>query len=213
MLRAKDYDIVVVGAGPAGANCARFAAQAGLRVLLIDKKAELGVPAECSGAVSLRGLAEAGIAPDDEFVITSVAGFVTYSNEGEPWRVDYRELAGREAIGCVVDRKRLDTFVAGLAAEAGAELALRTELEAATYLHPETRDARWILQGRHQGLPFEIEARVLVAADGVTSRIAKWLRVNSTLPLHEAASCVQYEMTNVLTERLLEIVVGQDHAP
>ena len=58
-----------------------------------------------------------------------------------------------------------------------------------------------------------IRARVLVAADGVSSRIAKWLRVNSTLPLHEAASCIQYEMTNVPTDRLLEIVVGQDHAP
>ena len=40
-------------------------------------------------------------------------------------------LAGRETIGYVVDRNRLDTSVAGLAADAGAELALRTELEAA----------------------------------------------------------------------------------
>jgi digeranylgeranylglycerophospholipid reductase len=213
MLRANDYDLVVVGAGPAGANCARFAAAAGLHVLVIDKKAELGVPTECSGAVSLRGLAEAGISPDDEFVVSTVAGFVTYSNEGEPWRVDYREMAGRETIGCVVDRKRFDTFVAGLAAEAGAELALRTELEAALRRDPADPNGGWVLQGRHQGLPFEIGARVLVAADGVTSRIAKWLRVNSTLPLHEAASCIQYEMTNVPTDRLLEIVVGQDHAP
>src|SRR5205807_4370008 len=117
--------------------------------------------------------------------------------------------------------KRFDTAVAGLAAEAGAELALRTELEAATRDDPADGSrslplrsaqgpalsaakgaggALWTLQGRHLGLPFTVRARVLVAADGVGSRIAKWLRVNSTLPLHEAASCIQYEMTNVPTD-------------
>ncbi|KAA3619339.1 MAG: geranylgeranyl reductase family protein [Calditrichaeota bacterium] len=33
-----DYDIVIVGAGPAGSTCALYAARAGLRVLLLDKK-------------------------------------------------------------------------------------------------------------------------------------------------------------------------------
>ncbi|HUS17825.1 MAG TPA: NAD(P)/FAD-dependent oxidoreductase [Chloroflexia bacterium] len=211
MLRAEEYDVAVIGAGPAGANCARFAAAAGLHVLLMDKKAELGVPTECSGAVSARALVDTGVPPQDEFVVSTIAGFLTYANDGTPWRIDYREFAGRETIGFVVDRRRLDTHVAGLAVEAGAELALRTELEAATR-RPGT-EGGWLLEGRHLGLRFAVGARLLVAADGVGSRIAKWLRVNSTLPLHEAASCIQYEMTNVPTERLLEIVVGQDHAP
>ncbi|MDQ2809047.1 MAG: NAD(P)/FAD-dependent oxidoreductase [Chloroflexota bacterium] len=213
MLRDTAYDLVVVGAGPAGANCARYAAAAGRHVLLIDKKAELGVPTECSGAVSERGLAEAGIAPQDEFVITTVAGFLTYANDGTPWRIDYREIAGRDRIGFVVDRRRLDTYVAGLAAGAGAEVALRTELEAAQRVDPADPAAGWRLSVRHHGIPQEITAKILVAADGVGSRLAKWLRVNTTLPLHEAASCIQYEMINVQTDQLLEIVVGQDHAP
>ncbi|HMA35815.1 MAG TPA: NAD(P)/FAD-dependent oxidoreductase [Chloroflexia bacterium] len=213
MLRSNDYDVVVVGAGPSGANCARFAAAAGLRVLLIDKKAELGVPTECSGAVSARALVDSGVPIADEFIVTAIAGFLTYSNEGTPWRIDYRELAGRQTIGYVVDRRRLDTFVAGLAADAGAELALRTELEGVSRVDPAHVETGWTLRGRHLGLPFAIHTQVLVAADGVGSRIAKWVRVNSTLPLHEAASCIQYEMTNVATDRLLELVVGQDHAP
>lgn len=213
MLRSRKYDVVVVGAGPGGSSCARFAAAAGLRVLLLDKKAELGVPTECSGALSARGLAEAQMQPDDEFIVSSVAGFITYSNEGAPWRVDYREIAGRETLGYVVDRKRFDTALVGHAVEEGAELALRTAVETVTRVDPGDSGAGWTLGIRHLGVPQEIHAGVLVAADGVGSRLAKWLRVNSTLPLHEAASCVQYEMTNVPTDRLLEIVVGQDHAP
>jgi digeranylgeranylglycerophospholipid reductase len=212
MLRYTDYDVVVVGAGPSGANAARFAAAGGLRVLLVDRKAELGVPTECSGAVSARGLASAEVPLADEYIICSVAGFLTYSNEGEPWRVDYRELAGRESIGFVVDRRRLDTYVAGLATDAGAELALRTEVDAVERRGPDSGDG-WRVQLRHLGTPMAVTARVLVAADGVGSRLGKWLRINTTLPMHEAASCVQYEMTNVPTDRLLEIVVGQNHAP
>ena len=49
----QDYDIVVVGAGPAGATAARFLGQRGLRVLLIDKSA---FPREkpCGGGISAR---------------------------------------------------------------------------------------------------------------------------------------------------------------
>lgn len=212
MLHYNDYDVLVVGAGPSGANTARFAAAGGLRVLLVDRKAELGVPTECSGAVSARGLASAEIPVADEYIVGSVAGFVTYSNEGEPWRVDYRELAGRDTIGFVVDRRRLDTYVAGLATDAGAELALRTEVDLVERRSANPADG-WRVLLHHLGTAMEVTARVLVAADGVSSRLSKWIRINTTLPMHEAASCIQYEMTNVPTDRLLEIVVGQDHAP
>jgi digeranylgeranylglycerophospholipid reductase len=211
-LHYQDYDVAVIGAGPSGASAARWAAAGGLRVLLVDRKAELGVPTECSGAISARGLASADVPVADEYIICAVAGFITYSTEGEPWRVDYRELAGRDTIGYVVDRRRLDTYVAGLATDAGAELALRTELESVERRGSDPSDG-WRLYLRHLGAPVTVTARVLVAADGVGSRLSKWLRINTTLPLHEAASCVQYEMTNVATDGLLEIVVGQVHAP
>src|ERR1700756_5663002 len=41
------FDLVVVGAGPAGATAARVAAERGLRTLVVDQRPELGQPAQC----------------------------------------------------------------------------------------------------------------------------------------------------------------------
>src|SRR5207247_867115 len=40
------YDVIVVGSGPAGGTAARYAARRGLKVLLVDKRQEIGVPVQ-----------------------------------------------------------------------------------------------------------------------------------------------------------------------
>ena len=60
---------------PAGATTARIAAERGLRVLMVDKRQELGAPIQCSGAVSAHALRDANVPPDDEFVSTPINGF------------------------------------------------------------------------------------------------------------------------------------------
>ncbi len=46
------YDLVVVGAGPAGSTAARFAAERGLNVLLLEKRQEIGSPARCAEGIN-----------------------------------------------------------------------------------------------------------------------------------------------------------------
>src|SRR5437667_11445015 len=46
------YDMIVVGAGPAGGTAARYAARKGLSVLLVDKRKEVGVPVQCGEYVA-----------------------------------------------------------------------------------------------------------------------------------------------------------------
>src|SRR5436305_14393149 len=46
------YDVLVVGSGPAGGTAARYAARRGLKVLLVDKRKEIGVPVQCGEYVA-----------------------------------------------------------------------------------------------------------------------------------------------------------------
>jgi heterodisulfide reductase subunit A-like polyferredoxin len=45
------YDLVVAGAGPAGSVAAWTAAEAGLSVLLLEKRQEIGSPVRCAEGV------------------------------------------------------------------------------------------------------------------------------------------------------------------
>ena len=55
---SREYDVVVVGAGPAGAVAARRAAEGGLKTLLVEKRQEIGVPVRCAEAVGSKSTQE-----------------------------------------------------------------------------------------------------------------------------------------------------------
>src|SRR5512136_1743217 len=48
----ESYEVVVIGAGPAGSMAARTIAQAGHSVLLVEKRQEIGAPVRCAEGVS-----------------------------------------------------------------------------------------------------------------------------------------------------------------
>ena len=52
----ESYDVVVIGAGPAGSITARTIAQAGHSVLLVEKRQEIGAPVRCAEGASRAGL-------------------------------------------------------------------------------------------------------------------------------------------------------------
>ena len=208
-----DYDIVVVGSGPAGATTARIAAENGLRVLLLDKRQELGAPIQCSGAVSRHALEEVGIQPDAEFIHEPIFGFGIYDEGGNKKVLDYRELKPEEyaekPLGYVVDRRRFDRYLMTMAERAGVEVWLKAEA-----LGYESIDGEYCrLKLRHYNLEKEITATLIVGADGLQSQVGKWAGLKTHIRINELASCLQFVVDQVETEELLEIITGHRWAP
>lgn len=211
------YDLLVVGSGPAGATTARIASERGLRVLLIDKRQELGAPIQCSGAVSGHALEEVGLSPEEEFVQEAIYGFSIYNQEGQKTTIDYRQLKpdeygtgeGKKPLGYVVDRRRFDRYLMTLAERAGAEVWLKTE--GLGYQPQPDGSCRVLLRRFNREL--EVQARVLVGADGLQSQVGKWAGMRTHIKLKELASCLQFVVDGVETDGLLEIVTGHRWAP
>ena len=216
-MSTSQYDLVIIGSGPAGATTARFAAEQGLKVLLVDKRQELGAPIQCSGAVSRHALEEVGVTPEAEFIHEPIYGFGIYNEKGDKTTIDYRQLKpeeygpeeGKKPLGYVVDRRRFDRYLMTQAERAGVEVWLKTE--GLSYQPSGNGSCKVYLRRFNQDLT--VQARVLVGADGLQSQVGKWANLRTHIKITELASCLQFIVDQVETEGLLEIITGHEWAP
>ncbi|KXB02694.1 hypothetical protein AKJ45_01885 [candidate division MSBL1 archaeon SCGC-AAA261F19] len=187
---SEKYDILVVGAGPAGSTAARLAAENGANVLMVDKRHELGTPVQCGEALGDDILNELDIEPDPRWAINKIDSAKLVSPSGIP--VVMREKFG-EKVGYILDRKVFDKHLAILAARAGADIRVCTFVDGLL-----TEDGR--IKGvtaRSLGGKTKINADIIIAADGIMSRVAWWAGVDTTLKPSEIESGIQFKMTNI----------------
>lgn len=179
------YDVVVVGAGIAGPILARNLAKQGFDVLMIDKKAEIGSPKRCAEGLGIGNFKKYDIPLDKRFINREIYGAAIYSPNGHKLELRYNKVSG-----VILERKIFDKMLAYYAGKAGAEVMAKTE---ATGLIRSDGKIKGI-KARHEGESLEINADIIVAADGVESRVARWAGINSFLPPHELDSAYEYEM-------------------
>jgi digeranylgeranylglycerophospholipid reductase len=159
-----EYDVIVVGAGPAGSTAAEHLARAGLRAALLEEHAQVGVPVHCSGLISPRALEISGVPEEAVALRRYRQARIWGPGGGTLWvRSD-----GVQAIA--VDRARFDQALARRAAEAGAELMLETRAQ-----RFERAGGRVHVWARTPHGEVQLRAGLLVGADGATSRVAHWL--------------------------------------
>ena len=153
------HDAIVVGAGPAGGMAARGLAGAGFRTLVLDKKKILGEPVQCAEGVSRFGLESNGIRPRDEWVAQGVSGARAVMPNGTSFFITKQP-------GYAIDRPAFDRWIVDGAVDAGAEVRTATRVTGIS-----RGDAGWRVHANGD----VFDARVVIAADGPASRIAKAL--------------------------------------
>ena len=199
-------DIAVVGGGPAGSSTAFTAAKLGLNVLLIDRKAHLGVPVQCGEAIGKTGPSLAEIDIPQAAIRNPIRGFRIYSPSN--LTVDY---AKPQPDGYIVDRRVFDKELFIKAAEAGAEALINTDIKELTYKDGKVTG----LIGLNDNGKVEVEAKIIVGADGVFSIIAKLSGLRKYSKLSDLDASVGYEMCNVEYDdpELMEFYMGKNIAP
>ena len=198
-----DYDVIVVGAGPAGSMTAKHAAKKGARVLMIEKRQEIGASLRCAEGVNKKGLAKAGVPVDKRWVSADIAGAKLVSPGGKVFRIDESQ-AGAE-VGLVLERHLFDKAMAADAARAGAEIWLKT---AAVDVIKEG-DKVVGVKARREGEPITLNAGCVVAADGFESQVARWAGIDTSLKTGDITTCYQYRMANLKTEPdYCEFIIG-----
>lgn len=201
------YDMIVVGAGPGGAITARTAARAGIDVLLIEKRQQIGDPVRCAEGVNKELLATY-ITPDPAWISADVSGSRIFSPDGTMIEMG-EELAGAE-VGYVLERKLFDRALVREAANAGANVMVKTR---ATGLLMNDGHVCGIT-AHHMGKEYKIRSKIVVGADGIESRVGRWAGINTTLRPVDMCTCAQYLMTGIdIDPNFCEFHMGTKIAP
>jgi digeranylgeranylglycerophospholipid reductase len=199
-----DCDIVVIGAGPGGSMAAKYAALGGLKVILLEKKAEIGAPLRCAEGVSKKWLAEIGVEPDPKWIRADMVGAIIRSPSGYTFQLD-ESKAGAE-VGYVLERHLFDKALAAQAAEAGAQIMMRT---GCTGVIKDKSGKLVGVKARSMDGEIEIYAKCIVGADGYESQVGRWGGIDTTLKMSDIDTCIEYRMTNIdIQPRFCEFVIG-----
>lgn len=200
MSTSHDFDVIVVGAGPAGAMAAGTASAMGLRTALIEEHPDVGTPTHCSGKLQLHAFREFNL--PQHLILNTLQAGAFYAPDGTVVRV-------RRAVpdSHVVDRAVFDRWLASQAQTRGAEVLLDTRLRAAERINGTVR-----VMGERKGKSFSATAPLIIDAEGARPVLPK------TLGFHLRRRLVfglQYQMVDVDLDEpdCPEVYLGTSAAP
>jgi len=188
LLMTEIYDILVIGAGPAGSSAARAAAERGARVLLIDKRQQIGVPVQCA-----------------EFVHQAISRYASYSSkcvlqEIEKMVTHLPDGTENEmrSPGFMLDRSAFDKELASSAVLSGARISI------------DTKAIGRLTEGvavEKKGKRSTIQAKVIIGADGVHSTAARWMDHSP----QKRVVALQYEVVHSHLQKETNVFFHRDY--
>jgi menaquinone-9 beta-reductase len=175
------HDVVIVGAGPSGASCAYWLAEAGWDVVVAEKK-EFPREKTCGDGLTPRAVRQLA----DMDLEGALAGSHRYGGLrafgfGRSIDMQWPEHPNFPNYGYTITRHDLDGLVAGHAEAAGATLLQGTEVtgpvvdDAATASGPLPTLTGVTVKEKGATSTRTIKARYVVVADGSNSRIGRML--------------------------------------
>ena len=184
-----DVDILVVGAGPAGAVAAWQAKLAApeLDVVLLERDRAVGAPVRCAEGVGDAGLREFANPDGADWVSRRITDVILESPD------DTQVVLANSGIGWILDRTRFDAYLAAQAAAAGAAVLVGAEATAMS----RNGDERWHVRVTERGREDLYRARIVIGADGVETMVGRWAGLDTRVPARDMESCAQYVLQGI----------------
>ncbi len=196
------YDITVVGGGPAGTTAAWEAAKNGAHVVLFERDREIGVPVRCAEGVGEKGLAKY-LEIDPQWIANRLTKFRLISPQKKAV-----ELIPKER-GLVLHRRLFDHALAEKAAGCGVEIFTKADVFKLKRYSNYTE-----LYLNYLGREKRVKAKLVIAADGVESRIARFYGINAHLKPEDIDICIQICAGNLdIDPNLAEFWISRQWAP
>ena len=183
------YDVIVVGAGPAGSTAARFATEAGASVLLLEKDREIGLPVRCAEGVGEKGI-ELVVKLQPNWLAQKISGVIFYPPNEERVSVESND------VGYVLDRKIFDYELAELAANAGANVLTKAYVNGLLFEDGRVAGVKLLYLGKS----YEIHAKLVIGADGIESRVGRWAGLKTRIAMKDMETCAQVTAANIDAE-------------
>lgn len=201
------YDVLVIGAGPAGSIAAKTAAEKGLDVLLIEKRQEIGDPVRCAEGVSKEYLKK-HVEIDKRWICADLKASHIYAPDGT--RIEMAEEISGGEVGYVLERKVFDRALAEQAAKAGAEVRVKTRATGLIIEDDFVKGAKLM----HLGKEYDVRAKIVIGADGIESKVGRWAGIDTSLKPTDIETCTQYLVAGVdVDQDHCEFYVGNEIAP
>nr|MCS5531338.1 NAD(P)/FAD-dependent oxidoreductase [Candidatus Poseidoniales archaeon] len=175
MVERTDWDVIVIGGGPAGSTTARYVAEGGMDVLVIDSRESIGSPLQCGELVPSNDEMKR-LCPDvpdvDDLLQTPEHAISLRTSElhlvppsGRPLRYPFE--------GLMLDRVAHDEWLVNLAKSIGVNYLTGARVESVDGESVSLRDGR------------EFTARIIVGAGGHNDplRRSRWDESSLKIPI------------------------------